>query len=134
MEISLGLDLKGGMNVILEVSVPDVIKALADNKPDEAFNQALANAAKQAISSQDDVITLFVREYHKIAPDARLSELFATQQLKDKVNQKPPLTTHTTYSVLVSTVLVWFSPTSKVWKTRWDVSWWNFRVSRNRNV
>ena len=142
MEISLGLDLKGGMNVILEVSVPDVIKALADNKPDEAFNQALANAAKQAISSQDDVITLFVREYHKIAPDARLSELFATQQLKDKVNQKtsdaevekPPLTTHTTYSVLVSTVLVWFSPTSKVWKTRWDVSWWSFRVSRNRNV
>ena len=89
MEISLGLDLKGGMNVILEVSVPDVIKALADNKPDEAFNQALANAAKQAISSQDDVITLFVREYHKIAPDARLSELFATQQLKDKVNQQP---------------------------------------------
>ena len=88
MEISLGLDLKGGMNVILEVSVPDVIKALADNKPDEAFNQALANAAKQAISSQDDVITLFVREYHKIAPDARLPELFATQQLKDKVNQK----------------------------------------------
>ncbi len=88
MEISLGLDLKGGMNVILEVSVPDVIKVLADNKPDEAFNQALANAAKQAISSQDDVITLFVREYHKIAPDARLSELFATQQLKDKVNQK----------------------------------------------
>ena len=88
MEISLGLDLKGGMSVILEVSVPDVIKALADNKPDEAFNQALANAAKQAISSQDDVITLFVREYHKIAPDARLSELFATQQLKDKVNQK----------------------------------------------
>ena len=88
MEISLGLDLKGGMNVILEVSGPDVIKALADNKPDEAFNQALANAAKQAISSQDDVITLFVREYHKIAPDARLSELFATQQLKDKVNQK----------------------------------------------
>lgn len=88
MEISLGLDLKGGMNVILEVSVPDVIKALADNKPDEAFNHALANAAKQAVTSQDDVITLFVREYHKLAPGAKLSELFATQQLKDKVNQK----------------------------------------------
>mgnify|MGYP000029471576 CR=1 FL=1 len=88
MEISLGLDLKGGMNVILEVSVPDVIKALADNKPDEAFNNALATAAKQAINSQDDVITLFVKEYHRIAPDAKLSELFATQQLKDKVNQK----------------------------------------------
>ena len=88
MEISLGLDLKGGMNVILEVSVPDVIKALADNKSDEAFNQALATAAKQATTSQDDVITLFIREYHKIAPGASLSQLFATQQLKDKVNQK----------------------------------------------
>lgn len=87
MEISLGLDLKGGMNVILEVSVPDVIKALADNKPDEAFNQALANATKQATTSQDDVITLFVKEYRKLAPGARLSELFATQQLKDKVSQ-----------------------------------------------
>ena len=88
MEISLGLDLKGGMNVILEVSVPDVIKALADNKPDEAFNKALAEAAKQATTSQDDVITLFIKEYHKTAPGAKLSELFATQQLKDKVNKK----------------------------------------------
>ena len=88
MEISLGLDLKGGMNVILEVSVPDVLKALADNKPDEAFNQALANAAQQAKTSQDDVITLFVREFHKLAPDTPLAQLFATQQLKDKINQK----------------------------------------------
>ena len=88
MEISLGLDLKGGMNVILEVSVPDVIKALADNKPDEAFNKALANAATQAVNSQDDIITLFVREYHKLAPNGKLAELFATQQLKDKVTPK----------------------------------------------
>lgn len=88
MEISLGLDLKGGMNVILEVSVPDVIKALADNKPDAAFNDALAKAAKEAVNSQDDIITLFIKEYHKAAPNAKLSELFATQQLKDKVNQK----------------------------------------------
>ena len=88
MEIGLGLDLKGGMNVILEVSVPEVIKVLADNKPDEAFNQALANAAKQAQTSQDDVITLFIREYHRLAPDASLAQLFATQQLKDKVTQK----------------------------------------------
>ncbi len=88
MEISLGLDLKGGMNVILEVSVPDVIKALADNKPDETFNKALATAAQQATTSQDDVITLFIREYHRLAPNAPLAQLFATQQLKDKVNQK----------------------------------------------
>ena len=88
MEISLGLDLKGGMNVILEVSVPDVIKALADNKPDEAFNKALAEAASLATTSQQDVITLFINEYHKLAPDATLAQLFATQQLKDKINQK----------------------------------------------
>ena len=88
MEIGLGLDLKGGMNVILEVSVPDVIKALADNKQDETFNQALATAAKQATTSQDDIVTLFIREYHRLAPDAPLAQLFATQQLKDKVNQK----------------------------------------------
>ncbi|VFB13769.1 protein translocase subunits SecF/SecD [Bacteroides heparinolyticus] len=88
MEIGLGLDLKGGMNVILEVSVPDVIKVLADNKTDEAFNQALGKATKLATTSQEDVITLFIKEYHKLAPAGKLSELFATQQLKDKVNQK----------------------------------------------
>ena len=88
MEIGLGLDLKGGMNVILEVSVPDVVKALADNKPDEAFNKAVAEAAKKQITSQDDFITLFVREYKRLVPDGKLAELFATQQLKDKVNTR----------------------------------------------
>ena len=88
MEIGLGLDLKGGMNVILEVSVPDVVKALADNKTDEAFNKAVAEAAKQSITSQDDYITLFVNEYKKQAPQGTLAELFATQQLKDKVNTR----------------------------------------------
>ena len=88
MEIGLGLDLKGGMNVILEVSVPDVVKTLADNKPDEAFNAAVAEAAKQQITSQEDFITLFVREYKKQAPEGKLAEIFATQQLKDKVNTR----------------------------------------------
>ena len=88
MEIGLGLDLKGGMNVILEVSVPDVVKALADHKADEAFNKAVAEAAKQSITSQDDYITLFIREYKKQAPQGTLAELFATQQLKDKVNTR----------------------------------------------
>lgn len=88
MEIGLGLDLKGGMNVILEVSVPDVVKALADNKPDEAFNKAVAEAAKQQVTSQEDFITLFVREYKKLVPDGKLAELFATQQLKEKVNTR----------------------------------------------
>ena len=88
MEIGLGLDLKGGMNVILEVSVPDVVKTLADNKTDEAFNKAIAQAAKEQVTSQEDFITLFVRAYKKEAPQGKLAELFATQQLKDKVNTR----------------------------------------------
>ena len=74
--------------MILEVSVADVVKALADNKQDEAFNKALASATKLQAISQDDFITSFVKEYRKLAPNAKLAELFATQQLKDKVNQK----------------------------------------------
>ena len=88
MEIGLGLDLKGGMNVILEVSVPDVVRTLADHKTDEAFNKAVDEAAKQQITSQEDFVTLFVREYKKQAPEGKLAELFATQQLKDKVNTR----------------------------------------------
>lgn len=88
MEIGLGLDLKGGMNVILEVSVPDVMKALAGNSTDEAFNKALAAAKEKQITSQDDFVSLFASEYKKIAPNATLAELFATQQLKDKVTTR----------------------------------------------
>ncbi|MBO5678357.1 MAG: protein translocase subunit SecDF [Bacteroidaceae bacterium] len=88
MGIGLGLDLKGGMNVILEVSVPDVVKALADHKTDEAFTTAVANASKLAASSNSDFITLFIKEYKSQKPDGTLAELFATQQLKDKVNTK----------------------------------------------
>ncbi len=88
MEIGLGLDLKGGMNVILEVSVPDVVKALADHKSDETFNQAIATATKQSITSQEDFITLFIKEYKNLKPEGALAELFATQQLKDKVNTR----------------------------------------------
>ena len=88
MGIGLGLDLKGGMNVILEVSVPDVVKALADHKTDEAFTTAVANASKQAVSSNSDFISLFIKEYKIQKPDGTLAEIFATQQLKDKVNTK----------------------------------------------
>ena len=85
MEISLGLDLKGGMNVILEVSVPDVVKALADHKTDPTFNKAVEQAAKEAKNSQSDFITLFVKNYKALAPGSKLAELFATQQLKGRV-------------------------------------------------
>ncbi|MBR1520323.1 MAG: protein translocase subunit SecDF [Bacteroidaceae bacterium] len=84
--IGLGLDLKGGMNVILEVSVPEVVKTLADHKTDEAFLKSVDEAAKEAQESQSDFITLFVSAYKKNAPGKPLATLFATQQLKGKVN------------------------------------------------
>ena len=90
MGIGLGLDLKGGMNVILEVSVPDVVKALADHKEetDETFRKAVEEASRQASESQSDFITLFVKEYKEMSGGRPLAELFATQQLRDRVNTK----------------------------------------------
>ena len=90
MGIGLGLDLKGGMNVILEVSVPDVVKALADHKEetDETFRKAVEMSAKGATESQSDFITLFVKNFKELAPERALAELFATQQLRDKVSPK----------------------------------------------
>lgn len=85
MEIGLGLDLKGGMNVILEVSVPDVIEILADHKTDPAFVKAVAHAKAESEQSQKDFISLFIRDYKQLAPGSRLAELFATQQLKGKI-------------------------------------------------
>ena len=88
MGIGLGLDLKGGMNVILEVSVPDVMKALADHKEDANFNQAVEQAKNEAKAGQGDFISLFVKDYKALAPNSNLAELFATQQLRGKVNTK----------------------------------------------
>ena len=87
-QIGLGLDLKGGMNVILEISVPDVVDVLADHKTDAAYQKAMAEAKKQEETSQKDFITLFIDAYHKAAPGHRLAEVFATQQLKGKVSTK----------------------------------------------
>ena len=90
MGIGLGLDLKGGMNVILEVSVPDVVKALADHKEetDENFRKAVEQATSEAANSQSDFITLFIKDYKALEPNKALAELFATQQLRDKVTTK----------------------------------------------
>lgn len=85
-KIGLGLDLKGGMNVILEISVPDVVETLADHKTDVAFTKAMEQARAEEEKSQDDFITLFIDAYHKNAPGHKLAEIFATQQLQGKVN------------------------------------------------
>ena len=87
MQIGLGLDLKGGMNVILEVSIPDVVKVLANNSQDPVFTETMAAAKKRAISSQDNFVDIFAEEFAKIAgPDAKLSTFFATSNLKEKIN------------------------------------------------
>ena len=85
MEISLGLDLKGGMNVILELSVPDVIRSLSNNNPDENFNKALDLAYAKQASSQKDFISLFADEYKALDSNARLATIFSTFELKDKI-------------------------------------------------
>ena len=88
MQIGLGLDLKGGMNVILEVSVPEVVKALVDNSQDTSFVKAGNEAASEASKSQTDFISLFVKSYQQKAGKDKLCTIFATQQLKGKVTTR----------------------------------------------
>jgi len=84
-EITLGLDLKGGMNVILELNVPDVIRSLSNNNKDENFNKALDQAQARQSSSQKGFLDLFVEEYRNIDSGARLSAIFSTFELKDRI-------------------------------------------------
>ena len=85
MEISLGLDLKGGMNVVLELNVADVIRSLSNNNQDENFNKALDLAYENQATNQKDFIDLFAEEYKKLDNGARLSAIFSTFELKDKI-------------------------------------------------
>ncbi len=86
MEIGLGLDLKGGMNVILEVSVPDVVDVLADHKQDAAYKQSMEQAKKEEETSQDDFISLFIKYWKQNSNGRPLAAIFATQQMKGKVS------------------------------------------------
>jgi len=85
-EINLGLDLRGGMNVILEVSTVDVIKSLANYSKDTTFNRALALARKEQAASNEDFVTLFGRAFESINPNARLSSIFTSQELRNEIN------------------------------------------------
>ena len=85
-QIGLGLDLKGGMNVILEISVPEVIENLADHKTDAGFTNAMKEARAQEEANGGDFVSLFINAYHKSAPGHKLAEVFATQQLQGKVS------------------------------------------------
>ena len=84
-EINLGLDLKGGMNVTMEVSVPDIIRALSGYNTTENFNEAMKMAQQKQQSSGADFLTLFIESYQEIDPDAKLAAVFATAGLQDKI-------------------------------------------------
>lgn len=85
-EINLGLDLKGGMNVTMEVSVPDIIRVLSGNNTTETFTKAMALAQEKQKSSGTDFVTLFIESFKEVDPNAQLASVFSTFELKDKVN------------------------------------------------
>ena len=85
-ELNLGLDLKGGMNVTLEVSVVDVIKAMSNYNKDENFNAAIQKSIEKQLDSQDDFVTLFAQSFSEINPEGKLASIFYTPELKDKIN------------------------------------------------
>jgi len=84
-EFNLGLDLKGGMNVMLEVSVNDVIRSLSNYSTDAMFNKALALAKERQIKSQDDFVSLFGKAFAEIDPNAKLAAIFNTINLRDRI-------------------------------------------------
>jgi SecD/SecF fusion protein len=84
-ELNLGLDLRGGMNVILEVSVVDIVRSMSNFSTDSTFNRAINNALKAQTNSQKDYVTLFAEEFKKADPNAKLATIFSTLELKDKV-------------------------------------------------
>ena len=85
-QLGLGLDLKGGMNVTLQISVPDILRALANNNPDKKFNQAIDNVTKNQ-TAQDDFVGSFCKEYKKLAPEGSLAQIFRSiERVKEKPN------------------------------------------------
>ena len=85
-EINLGLDLKGGMNVMLQVQLEDLVKALSGNSTDPDFVAALAQAKANNVNSSQDFIGLFADAWNQVAPQRRMAEIFATYELRDKVS------------------------------------------------
>ena len=117
-ELNLGLDLKGGMNVILEVSVPDIVRTLSGGSKDPIFNQAIELAQKRQSESQKDFIDLFQEAYEELDPNARLAAIFTTFDLKDKISLKS--TNDEVISVLKEEVQATVDNSFNVLRTRID--------------
>ncbi|MDR2086864.1 MAG: protein translocase subunit SecDF [Dysgonamonadaceae bacterium] len=118
MEITLGLDLKGGMNVIMEIRPADVLKALSDYNVDPVFNQALTKATELQAKGQNDFISAFAAQYKALDPNARLSAIFATYDLKEKIT--PQSTNDQVIAVLRDEVNSAFNNSFNVLRTRID--------------
>ena len=97
-EINLGLDLKGGMNVMLQVQLEDLVKALAGNSADPDFLKALAIAKERSVTSQSDLITLFGEAWKEVTGGTRLSQVFGTYEMRDRI--KPESTDEEVLSVI----------------------------------
>src|SRR5574344_717504 len=97
-EINLGLDLKGGMNVMLQVELSDLLRALSDNNSSAVFEEALALAKKNELESRSDFITLFAQAWDVVAPGQRLSTVFGTYEMRDKI--KPESTNEDVIKVI----------------------------------
>jgi len=117
-EINLGLDLKGGMNVTLEISVEDLIRALADHNTSPAFNAALALAKENQVTSRSDLITLFGEAWNQVAPGQRLSQIFGTYEMRDKI--KPETTNEEVLKVITQNAESAISNSFNVLRNRID--------------
>ncbi len=84
-EINLGLDLKGGMNVMLQVQLKDLVKAIAGGNSSPAFLQALDLATERSVSSREDYISLFAQAWKEVGGGQRLSQVFGTYEMRDKI-------------------------------------------------
>lgn len=86
-QLGLGLDLKGGMNVVMEISEPDILRSLSDNNANPNFNKALADASElQKTNSGTQYLDLFIQAYKKLDPNYKLSTIFSTMELKDRIS------------------------------------------------
>ena len=117
-ELNLGLDLKGGMNVILEVSVPDIVRTLSGNSKDETFNKAIDLAIARQSESQKDFIVLFQEAYEELDANARLAAIFTTFDLKDRISLKS--TNDEVISILKEEVQATVDNSFNVLRTRID--------------
>jgi len=115
-ELGLGLDLKGGMNVTLQISVPDILRALANNNQDPKFNQAIANVEKDR-AAQENFVASFCKEYKKLAPEGNLAQIFRNVE---KIKEKPDANDAQVQSILEDEVDGMVDNSYKVLRNRID--------------